>query len=167
MSQNGNQKFVLYNRKAERLPPTNWNYVPIPAERLDKLRVGDVVRLLLEHPKGSGWEKIYFAISKVTFYSKGSVTRPKKFYGVALPTYRVGSQEYVSDGEVITFQRSNIVEVPGWVETDLVVSQRVPPQNNVEIFEAERERQQAWERREEEREWKKKQEKKKKKKEDY
>ena len=66
---------------------------------------------------GRFWEKIYFEITEVHFYSKKSkshpLPRPRKFKGKAMSTYR-SDENYVSTGEIISFWRKNILEIPGW-----------------------------------------------------
>ena len=66
--------YTLWDRKADRMPVTNWSYVPMPEEALSRLQVGDAVRLLLmDSDGGSGWEKIYFEITSIDYYSKGAL----------------------------------------------------------------------------------------------
>lgn len=108
--------YTLWDRKADRMPVTNWSYVPMPEEALSRLQVGDAVRLLLmDSDGGSGWEKIYFEITSIDYYSKGQSGKARKFRGRAMDTYRDSwDLRYVSTGDEISFQRRNIMEVPGW-----------------------------------------------------
>ena len=56
--------YTLWDCKADRMPVTNWNDVPMPEEALSRLQVGDAVRLLLMDSDGGShgcWEKIYIA----------------------------------------------------------------------------------------------------------
>ena len=65
--------YTLWDRKADREPVTNWSYVPMPEEALSRLQVGDAVRLLLmDSDGGSCWSKVYFEITSIDYYSKGS-----------------------------------------------------------------------------------------------
>ena len=82
----------------------------MPEEALSRLQVGDAVRLLLmESDGGSGWEKIYFEITSIDYYSKGQSGKARKFRSRAMD-----SSQYTSTGDAISFQRRNIMEVPGW-----------------------------------------------------
>ena len=56
-------------------------------EALSRLQVGDAVRLLLmDSDGGSGWEKIYFEITSIDYYSKGQSGKARKFRGRAMDT---------------------------------------------------------------------------------
>ncbi len=84
----GASEFRVFHPEDLGLRLTNWHYEPLDKSVLDRLRVGDMVRLVLGE-EGSGWEKIYFEITKVDYYAKGGVTRPRKFHGKAMDTYRM------------------------------------------------------------------------------
>lgn len=134
------RSYELWDRKADRVAPTNWSYEPISESELCRVRVGDAVRLLLEEPGDQAWEKIYFEVTRVDTYS-GSA-KPRKFVGKALGTYRnlPGQKEgtvwpFVATGDEISFQRRNIMEVPGW-RSDDGAGQQVPPQESAELVEA-------------------------------
>ena len=102
--------YTLWDRKADREPVTNWSYVPMPEEALSRLQVGDAVRLLLmDSDGGSCWSKVYFEITSIDYYSKGQSGKARKFRGRAMD-----SSQYTSTGDEISFQRRNIMEVPGW-----------------------------------------------------
>mmetsp|Transcript_16316 Transcript_16316/g.55556 ORF Transcript_16316/g.55556 Transcript_16316/m.55556 type:complete len:163 (+) Transcript_16316:36-524(+) len=109
--------YTLWDRKADRVPVTNWSFCPIPEDALLKVGVGDVVRLMLLGASGESWEKPYYLVTKVDYYSKGSSGKQRKFRGKCLDTYKLSNMQYLSTtGEEINFQRRNIVEVPGWHE---------------------------------------------------
>jgi hypothetical protein len=130
--------FYLWDRKGEGAPVTNWSYEPMPEEALSKLRVGDAVRLLLMgSPEGVSWEKIYFEITSIDYYAKGSSGKARKFRGRAMDTYRMLDPErYVSTGDEIAFQRRNIIEVPGWhLDSFGMVKGAVAQQSNLAAVE--------------------------------
>ena len=112
------KKFDLWERDKKQCP-YDWSGNDLDPSVLDRLREGDIVRLLLEAPNGGiGWEKIYFEIVSVQYYQKKSkqhrTHRPRKFQGRAMDTYGP-SDRFVKTGEVISFWRKNVLEVPGWV----------------------------------------------------
>ena len=80
----------------------------------------DAVRLLLmgeasEMLSGVEREKVYFEITSIDYYAKGSSGKARKFRGRAMDTYWILTPDrFVSAGDEIAFQRRNIIEVPGW-----------------------------------------------------
>ena len=114
------KRFDLWEREKRDLP-FNWSGEDLDPIVLDRLGEGDIVRLFLQDPKELGttcWEKIYFEIIEVQYYQKKSkqhkAPRPRKFKGRAMDTY-CPSEHFVKTGEVISFGRRNVLEVPGWV----------------------------------------------------
>ncbi|KAA8498175.1 hypothetical protein FVE85_5760 [Porphyridium purpureum] len=133
--------YRLYDRKADRAPVSTWHGEDFPAEAMSRLQVGDAVRLLLMDDAGC-WEKIYFEITSIDYYSKGGSSKPRKFRGRALSTYRIVSPDrYVSEGDEIAFQRRHIVEVPGWhLDSFGLAAGAGGPQSNLAAVEDERRR---------------------------
>jgi hypothetical protein len=139
------RSFYLWDRKGAGAPVTSWSYEPMPEEALSKLRVGDAVRLLLmgearENFEGVEWEKIYFEITSIDYYAKGSTGKARKFRGRAMDTYRILTPDrFVSAGDEIAFQRRNIIEVPGWhLDSFGMVKGAVAQQSNLAAVEEER-----------------------------
>jgi hypothetical protein len=91
--------------------PINWNYEPLKKEECYKLKKGDIVRLLMRGEEG--WEKVYFEIKNIDYYKKGGIDKPRKFKGKPLFIY-TDSFLYLKENEEISFQRKNILEIPGW-----------------------------------------------------
>eukprot|EP01137_Pigoraptor_chileana_P006560 Opistho-2@51049 len=110
--------FAIRDRGYLRIPLCDWSGNVLDKSRLDRLREGDCVRLVLCDPdNGPGCEAIYFEITGVSYYTEGITSRPRSFRGRAMNTYRMLSENelrYVKTGEEISFQRSNIVEIPSW-----------------------------------------------------
>lgn len=129
-----NPKYDLYNTKqgTSKREVYDWYGTKLSDDELNKLRVGDCVRLILmDKEPDDGWEKIYFEITKISYYSKGGVNTPRTFHGKAMDTYRYyphGDERYVKTGDVITFQRDNIIEIPRWTAEE----QNTLKQENVE-----------------------------------
>lgn len=92
----------------------DWYGSFINKERLDTLREGDIVRLCLGGVSPDFWEKVYFEITKVDFYSQGGIHRPRKFHGKAMRTYMTSTWVYVRAGEEVEFQRRHVFEIPDW-----------------------------------------------------
>lgn len=115
-----NPNYKLYNTKegTSKRNISDWYGRKLEDDELNKLRVGDCVRLLLEDPgEKDSWEKIYFEITKISYYSKGGVTTPRTFFGKAMDTYRYnhdGKEQFVTTGDIISFQKDNIIEIPRW-----------------------------------------------------
>lgn len=162
--------FELLDCKAEKVPLTNWYYEELDRGEIDQLVVGDCVRLLLQDPVNNNcWEKIYFEIVQIDYYSKGGVNKPRKFHGKALDTYRlIYPLPYVQTGEVITFQKCHVLEIPKW-RTDIEYgnshnsscsdgsskSYAVPKQPNAKLLDKEKELNMSREMAMEEIEWEK------------
>jgi hypothetical protein len=58
----------------------DWGGYPLPKSRLDSLRPGNVVRVIIGTDDGS-WAKVYFEIKTIDYYTQGGVHRPRKFHG--------------------------------------------------------------------------------------
>jgi hypothetical protein len=131
--------YYLWDRKGAGVPLTEWSYEPMPEEALSKLRVGDAVRLLLmsdAREECNEWEKIYFEITSIDYYAKGSSGKARKFRGRAMDTYRMDEDRFVSTGDEIAFQRRNIIEVPGWhLDSFGMVKGAVAQQSNLAAVE--------------------------------
>eukprot|EP00123_Amoebidium_parasiticum_P020788 comp56310_c0_seq1/m.47792 comp56310_c0_seq1/g.47792 ORF comp56310_c0_seq1/g.47792 comp56310_c0_seq1/m.47792 type:complete len:175 (-) comp56310_c0_seq1:527-1051(-) len=166
MSKENTPKYVLWDRKADREAPIDWYGEELDENQLEKLTTGDFVRLIFMDPipperilkaeidqglSTRGWEKIYVQITKVDYYSKGGVNKPRKFWGKAMDTYRtIEPLRYVQTGEIVMFQRRNILEIPGWRADMLNLAGE---QKGKEVVERERERMLREERRMQEEEW--------------
>ncbi|KAI8060877.1 hypothetical protein BC940DRAFT_311071 [Gongronella butleri] len=125
-----NPKFTLFNWKEGdvftdqdgKRHVYDWCGEELGEEAYNKLRVGDQVRLVLMDVEKSAdgyrcWEKIYFTITKINYYTKDSVNIPRTYFGTAENTYRMDPEEklrYVRTGDEISFQKNNIIEIPGW-----------------------------------------------------
>lgn len=86
-----NREYKLFNWKIDgesgKREIYNWNGEQLNDDELNKLRIGDCVRLILmDTQQDSSWEKIYFEITKINYYTKGSTNIPRTFYGKALDT---------------------------------------------------------------------------------
>ena len=105
----------------------------------------DAVRLLLmgeasEMLSGVEREKVYFEITSIDYYAKGSSGKARKFRGRAMDTYRILTPDrFVSTGDEIAFQRRNIIEVPGWhLDSFGMAKGAVAQQSNLAAVEEER-----------------------------
>ncbi|CAO3619010.1 unnamed protein product [Cunninghamella blakesleeana] len=115
--------FRLFNWKLDddsgKRKAYNWYGKTLDDEEYNKLRIGDCVRLMLMSTENKGWEKIYFEIVKINYYKKGSLNVPRTYFGKAMDTYRtmLGEKyDYVNTGDVISFQKNNIIEIPSWTD---------------------------------------------------
>jgi hypothetical protein len=112
-----NPKYDLYKTKegTSKRQVTDWFGKDLGDEELNKLQEGDCVRLrLMDKEPGTGWEMIYFEITDISYYSRGGTQVPRTFHGKAMDTYRLNDKCYVRTGEIISFQKDNICEIPGW-----------------------------------------------------
>lgn len=103
---------------AEKGEPTDWHYEPLDRAELHKLCVGDIVRCRVAFKVG-GWQKLYFQITRVDFFSKGKGSRAvRKFWAIGRPVYGEEAWEHPEWGlrpsVGVCFQRQHIIEVPGW-----------------------------------------------------
>ena len=80
---------------------TNWQGIVLRPEVRKIVTVKHVVRIVIQHPSGYS-EAIYIKITE----EDGN-----KLKGVVLDTYRHG-EDHVKNGEVVTFTRANITEIP-------------------------------------------------------
>ncbi len=133
------RSFYLANREDDGADLRNWGGSKLEKCELDRLVVGDCVRLKLQAtPEGDhGWEMIYFEISHVARYKKGGIHRPRTFKGIAMDTYRLDPYplRFVQTGEEISFQRKNIFEIPDWVGNEYRSGAvfGLPPQSNMSV----------------------------------
>jgi hypothetical protein len=117
-----NIKYKLFNWKIDsdlgKRKVYDWSGDQLNDDELNKLCIGDCIRLILiDLEPNNGWEKIYFEITKINYYKKGGTNIPRTYYGKALKTYRLESEEqlrYVHTGDIISFQKNNIIEIPYW-----------------------------------------------------
>jgi hypothetical protein len=112
-----NREYKLFNWKIDgdsgKREIYNWNGEQLNDDELNKLRIGDCVRLILMDTQ------------------QDSTNIPRTFYGKALDTYRLEPEEklrYVHTGDIITFQKNNIIEIPYWSGNNPL------KQNNVELI---------------------------------
>ncbi|CAO3627935.1 unnamed protein product [Cunninghamella echinulata] len=102
----------------------NWYGEELEDNELNKLRIGDCVRLMLIGTEGKemgSWEKIYFEIVNINYYKKGSINIPRTYFGKAMNTYRVFPEEqlnFVHTGDIISFQKNNVIEIPRWTDEE-------------------------------------------------
>lgn len=112
----------------------DWCGEKLDDNELNKLRIGDCVRLLLmDKDSGDGWEKIYFEIIKINYYNKGSVNVPRTYYGKAMNTYRLEPEEqlrYIHTDDIISFQKNNIIEIPYWSKETQLNQENIKIVNN-------------------------------------
>ena len=110
----------------------DWYGSPLPKSRLDSLRPGNVVRVIIGTDDGS-WAKVYFEIKTIDYYTQGGVHRPRKFHGFVRDYYMTSVNPYVRIGEEVEFQRRHVFEIPEEFRS------KVPPfQHNSHIIERER-----------------------------
>ena len=90
---------------------TDWGFNPIDRSNVDKLIVGDIVRIMVKDD--TGYEKYYVEIIKIDRYKYGGIHKPRKFYGKTIFAY---SPEwfFLNEGDLITFRKENICEIPNW-----------------------------------------------------
>lgn len=145
-----NTEYKLFNWKVDgesgKREIYNWYGEKLDDNELNKLRVGDCVRLILmdSDPNKDGWEKIYFEITKINYYKKGSFNIPRTFFGKAMDTYRLEPEEklrYVHTGDIISFQKNNIIEIPNWTnntsleqENSKIVDNYLDEQRKKDLF---------------------------------
>mmetsp|Transcript_13965 Transcript_13965/g.39709 ORF Transcript_13965/g.39709 Transcript_13965/m.39709 type:complete len:187 (+) Transcript_13965:304-864(+) len=105
---------------ADKDEPVNWHYEPLDKKASKSLQVGDIVRVRFvfpgKEPHSAWWNKIYIQIVHVAHYSKGKQNVPRTFRGIILDTYSPPAidEGYLTSGMEVTFQRRNVIEIPGW-----------------------------------------------------
>ena len=110
--------------------PQTWGGERLDKSAILKLRVGDHVRICFDYENG-GWAKHYVQITRIDRYKYGGIHKPRKFVGKLKEIYS-GFTIWtdVSIGDIISFQPSNILEIPGWGDK--------PDQSNATVVELSR-----------------------------
>ena len=90
---------------------TDWGFNPIDRSNVDKLIVGDNVRIMAKDD--TGYEKYYVEIIKIDRYKYGGIHKPRKFYGKTIFAYHP-EWFFLNEGDLVTFRKENICEIPNW-----------------------------------------------------
>ena len=90
---------------------TDWGFNPIDRSNVDKLIVGDIVRIMAKDD--IGYEKYYVEIIKIDRYKYGGIHKPRKFYGKTIAAYNP-EWFFLNEGDLVTFRKENIFEIPKW-----------------------------------------------------
>ena len=85
---------------------TDWNGIILSPQAVRHLFPSCTVRLVIQNPKTTTAEAVYFKITKI---------KDGTFWGVAQDTYRLSDWIGLNDGQQMTFRKEHINEIPiGW-----------------------------------------------------
>lgn len=96
--------------------PVTWGGQPLPKEDCHKLRIGDVVRLILIFSEKER-QSFYFIITKVDHYRYGGINKIRKYHGKVFDIYNPSWKNIPKD-HTTTWRREHIMEIPGWNECE-------------------------------------------------
>ena len=109
------ESVIIYKPKKENV--YNWHGNQLLPESRDFVSLNNIVRLQFMDTKSGWWEVIYVRVVDIKNLKIAGIN-VEKLYGEALDTYRImdDCEKYVKNGEIIEFERNNIIEIPYDVE---------------------------------------------------
>ncbi len=109
------ESVIIFKPKKEDV--YNWHGNQLLPESRDYVSLNNIVRLQFMDTQSKWWEVIYVKIVDIKNVKIAEINI-EKLYGEALDTYRImeDCQKYVKNGEIIEFERNNILEIPYDVE---------------------------------------------------
>ncbi len=130
MASNMKETVIIFKPKKEDV--YNWHGNQLLPETRDQVSLNNIVRLQFMDTKDGWREVIYVKIVDIKNVKIAGIII-EKLYGEALDTYRIMAdcQKYVKNGEIIEFERNQIIEIPYDVEFWPILS---PPLENYLSF---------------------------------